>query len=384
MYHTTDSTIDSELFYLDNQPLDYTNDLHQLVNIKSSETNTLFCYNEPVQLTLKSGIALVIMSNELNSDKYTKLVLTSSILINPEIYFNVLALTPEAEVYLKPLTGGEPHLVEVDKIISAEKYIPEITVEEIYAITLNSHNRPCSFEYQTGDYYTMTAVEQGKLITIIDKEKVVCGVNDVLIYPPHSHITQEVREDTNVGYLTISFKSTPLTKKIIGENIYLSNKEIHLLKEIKQLARAKNKSYYLSLIYNYLEKLLINVSCSDYITETGEKTAMRENYEIELFNEITDFLAENIETHYEVQDLVDTFSVSRSTLQNLFNNHAGMSPKTYINQLRLNLSKKYIKESSLTLTEIADKLNYGSIQYFSRAFKQEFGITPSEYAKSVN
>ncbi|MEG0743950.1 MAG: AraC family transcriptional regulator, partial [Erysipelotrichaceae bacterium] len=42
-----------------------------------------------------------------------------------------------------------------------------------------------------------------------------------------------------------------------------------------------------------------------------------------------------------------------------------------------------IKESLYTISEISSKLGFTSIHYFSRKFKQQFGITPSDYAKTI-
>ena len=112
-------------------------------------------------------------------------------------------------------------------------------------------------------------------------------------------------------------------------------------------------------------------------------TSMRENYENKLFQAIVDYLHQNVEEQNQVNDLVDHFALSRSTLQMLFKKYANTSPKAYINQLRLKRSKILIRDSKMSLSEIANELGYGSIQYFSRAFSREFGMSPSSYAKSL-
>jgi AraC-like DNA-binding protein len=42
-----------------------------------------------------------------------------------------------------------------------------------------------------------------------------------------------------------------------------------------------------------------------------------------------------------------------------------------------------IRENSMTFTQIAEALQYSTVHHFSRQFKEKFGITPTEYAKSV-
>ena len=42
-----------------------------------------------------------------------------------------------------------------------------------------------------------------------------------------------------------------------------------------------------------------------------------------------------------------------------------------------------IREGKLNFTAIAEELNYSTVHHFSRQFKEKFGITPTEYAKSI-
>ena len=60
-----------------------------------------------------------------------------------------------------------------------------------------------------------------------------------------------------------------------------------------------------------------------------------------------------------------------------------VAPKQYISNLKLNKGKLLIKESTHTISEISAMLGFTSVHYFSRKFKQEYGITPSDYAKSI-
>ena len=84
-----------------------------------------------------------------------------------------------------------------------------------------------------------------------------------------------------------------------------------------------------------------------------------------------------------VEYLCDQFSISRSSLQLLFNKNLNTTPKQYINQIKLKKAKLLIKENKYTISEISEKLGFTSIHYFSKKFKKEFNISPSDYAKSI-
>ena len=86
---------------------------------------------------------------------------------------------------------------------------------------------------------------------------------------------------------------------------------------------------------------------------------------------------------YPIEDICSKFAVSRSSLQMLFKNNLNITPKKYINDLKLAKSKLLIKENKYTISEIAFMLGFSSIHYFSRAFTQHYEISPSEYAQTV-
>ena len=110
---------------------------------------------------------------------------------------------------------------------------------------------------------------------------------------------------------------------------------------------------------------------------------MQQRFENELLNEVLIYINENIYESLTIEEICHKFSISRSSLQTLFKNNLNMAPKQYISDLKLNKSKLLIKESVYTISEISSKLGFTSIHYFSRKFKQQYGITPTDYAKTI-
>jgi len=56
--------------------------------------------------------------------------------------------------------------------------------------------------------------------------------------------------------------------------------------------------------------------------------------------------------------------------------------KTYLNQLRINESKRLLKESGLNMGDIAFKVGFNTQSHFNRVFKSIVGISPSEYREN--
>lgn len=97
------------------------------------------------------------------------------------------------------------------------------------------------------------------------------------------------------------------------------------------------------------------------------------NYiDVHLLN-ITELSAIAAELHY-----------SYSYLSNLFSKETGLTMKEYYNRKRFEKANEWLQEGGISVTQIAEKLNYQSIHTFSKAFRNYFGISPTEYQAIVS
>ncbi len=100
--------------------------------------------------------------------------------------------------------------------------------------------------------------------------------------------------------------------------------------------------------------------------------------------ELLDRIAAYIEEHYDsritIDDLARRFYVSNSTISHLFKQKMGVSLYRYITQRRLIAAKSLIARK-VPMEEIAHKVGFADYSTFYRAFKQEFGISPRQFAQ---
>ncbi|QJC51916.1 AraC family transcriptional regulator [Paenibacillus albicereus] len=84
-----------------------------------------------------------------------------------------------------------------------------------------------------------------------------------------------------------------------------------------------------------------------------------------------------------LDELCRSAHLGRSRLRELTQQHAGTGPTELVRRLRLDAAKSMIRERRYSLTEIADRLGYSSLHYFSRDFKRLTGMAPSEYGRTA-
>ena len=96
------------------------------------------------------------------------------------------------------------------------------------------------------------------------------------------------------------------------------------------------------------------------------------------------FIRENLSnTMLGVDMIVDHMNVSRTTLFNKMNNLVGASTNKYIRRIRIEVAKEMLAKTNKSVGTIAEETGFSESQYFSTVFKQETGMTPSQYKDSL-
>ncbi|MFB9275478.1 response regulator [Cohnella cellulosilytica] len=92
------------------------------------------------------------------------------------------------------------------------------------------------------------------------------------------------------------------------------------------------------------------------------------------------FLREHYAESITGEELSRRFGFVPSYITKLFRAHRGVSPLQYLTRVRLDKAKEIIRgEPRLMLKEIAQMVGYSDPLYFSRVFRKEVGVWPSEY-----
>lgn len=100
----------------------------------------------------------------------------------------------------------------------------------------------------------------------------------------------------------------------------------------------------------------------------------------ELLDQVMAYIEAHYSEHISLQDVARQFFVSDSTITQTFRKKMGVSFYRCVTQRRLIAAKAYIREG-LTMDQVCDRVGFSDYSAFFRAFKQEFGISPSQYKK---
>ena len=115
------------------------------------------------------------------------------------------------------------------------------------------------------------------------------------------------------------------------------------------------------------------------LPEENTFSQLDENFLLKLNETIQNHLSES---NLDVQLLCTELAMSRASLYKKIKSITGMSTNEYINKLRMEKALQLIQTTKLSFTEIAEQVGFTTPSYFSTAFKQYTGQTPTQYKKS--
>lgn len=90
-----------------------------------------------------------------------------------------------------------------------------------------------------------------------------------------------------------------------------------------------------------------------------------------------------IRNHYDQpfdrEQLAKKVSLSASYFSIVFKKYTGCSPVQYVTRVRLDKAKQLLRESALTISEVAYAVGFRDPLYFTRVFTHQVGVSPREY-----
>ena len=98
-----------------------------------------------------------------------------------------------------------------------------------------------------------------------------------------------------------------------------------------------------------------------------------------LIYKLSDYITNNLSNDLSVDKLCSVLKVSRVGLYDIAHKYYGMSIAKYIRKKRTNVAAELLREEKISVKAAAFKVGFFDGNYFSKVFKEELGITPSDY-----
>ncbi|WP_298566387.1 GlxA family transcriptional regulator [uncultured Aliiroseovarius sp.] len=89
---------------------------------------------------------------------------------------------------------------------------------------------------------------------------------------------------------------------------------------------------------------------------------------------------EHLEDHVNLDIATEELGVSRRQMERLFRHHLNTTPKKYLQDLRLQRGRILLAETDMPVVDVAAACGYDSAAYFSKRFREAFGMSPHKFS----
>lgn len=366
-------------------PKEYSMMLSKDFIIQKQDINDLYYTNDEIFIHINNGIALLCVSYKNKPEQFEKFVIHHTIRLKKNCYFNFLSISDTSNITItQPKDSSISKITLNGMCIQNNEIKPTVKIDEILVYYYQVKSSNYVFSGETHQYWELTYIDNGHLITEVDGVEYHMKQHDIMLYAPGQFHTQRMDGVEACSYLTVIFEMDFATPELFTNQIFHSSRKI--INTLQNFIQSSDKDgpYFNDLCICYLNQIIIQLLQLNNIKSAKiAHSPMQQKFEDQFLNEIVLYINYNYYLPLTVDQLCQKFSISRSSLQQLFNKNLGITPKQYITEIKLKKAKILIKENKYTISEISEKLGFTSIHYFSRKFKNEFSISPSDYAKSI-
>lgn len=224
-----------------------------------------------------------------------------------------------------------------------------------------------------------------RTVTIEDMEYAAKAMDATLFSSNTSH---KSRGDTPFSGICIHFSERYLDLYFTAEAkkqlmkcfkhkiISLSDTNFETIQSIADNFTESTSNNFLILAF-VLDILNCSVNSADTgVSADGEKKVKKSQRIIEYVNENYIYIK-------KISDITNIFKVSENYVFQIFRRNYGMTPKQYINKLRINNACHRLKYEKKSIKSIAYDCGFDSYEHFINVFKKSVGATPTEYRKNI-
>ncbi|MEM8527857.1 MAG: response regulator [Bacteroidota bacterium] len=255
--------------------------------------------------------------------------------------------------------------------------VPTATIKDSNKPTLllaedNEDMRTYMLETLADQYNVLTA-EDGQAAWSLAK-KVVPDLIVTDLMMPHMDgltLTQKLRDSHITDHIPIimltakAYESDKIEGLQLGAEAYLTKpfnaQELRI--RIKEMLKQRRR-----LRRAYAEKISLQPSQIEVISQDDR-----------FLKEVMEYVEDEIDNpDLEIEAMAKHVNMSRSQLYRKLKAITGDSPSTFIRNIRLERAKDLLLQRKATVSEIAYDLGFSTLSYFTRCFKEKFGVSPTK------
>ena len=221
-------------------------------------------------------------------------------------------------------------------------------------------------------YWLLHFVASGKGVFKTSRGEYRLEKNDIFVIRPYEITYYEADKTEPWEYLWIGFSSSlPLPSMLSENDVFYAP---FLLETFCSAVNAEDISSGVRGYEAFLcSKIWELISHLEMLEE--HKSPLADGYVRTAIN----IMENEYHTGVTVEDIADRLHLNRSHFSTTFKKVIGKSPREFLISLRMKKAAEWLREEHLSVSITAASVGYPDVFSFSRAFKNYYGVSPSEY-----
>lgn len=336
--------------------------------------------DEPVYLDFEIGMTVLAVRS---GDSTHCFYLDKPLCLNAGAEFALVPYQEECSVRMSLPKAAALRQLDEFSALENLKIGDRLRLGEIYTLFYREEHCGFLFKGERHSMYELTYVDRGQLHCVVEGNGFELRQGQMMFFTPDQWHMQYTELDASARFLTVSFDLDSEAALPLADRVFdLSSGEAAFLKQLLK-EMDTNDLYSGDFIRSNLKLLLLSILRGLGGRKKRLKTPVALRNENLIVSRTLQYVAAHVYDRLSVETVAREVGVSASHLTALFRRQMSISPGEYIRRVKLEESKALIREGQMNFTQIAAALNYSTIHHFSRQFKDHFGMSPSEYAKSI-
>jgi len=343
-----------------------------------------YCANADVYMDFESGMAVLLVTRDSEAAPEA-FYLDKPVCIDQGVYFCVIPFDESCEVHIcqrrdacierivRP-TNGAVHIISAN-----------MGIRSIRTLFYQEKENGFFFKGEAHRQYELTYMDKGSMHSIVAGQEYTLNPGEMMLYGPNQWHSQYAEGEGLVCFLTIAFDmdcdyAGILLNKVLKVDAAGAALLNGILRESRQADILSG-----DFICCQLMQFLLGMIRHAYRGDEGVplRRVHSANSENGIVDQALRHIAENIYEKINVESVARAVNVTPSYLSVLFARHLKTKPSDYIRREKMEESKRLIKRGEMSFSQIADLLKFSSVCHFSYLFKRWYGMTPSEFSRSI-
>ena len=251
------------------------------------------------------------------------------------------------------------------------------------------------------DFFELELVIKGRALHLLNGKTTPVGVGSMYLLTPadlHTLLPDPDADDPHIRVINISFSDTIVSEPsfvevqtlpsplaataegvVLDELIAIAEGLLRLNKSTDPHTEDIQRHLFLSVVFRFLQLYHMQ-----HVAESEPEPKDKLEREMSYVRNAVAYIRYNFRNPtLTVNSIATAVCLSPNYFGTIFKRHIGETCLSYIRKMRLNFAWALLQNSSLTISEIAEKCGYATVPYFISDFREAYGMPPKKHRDNL-